>query len=262
MPIVLAAAGPLGLAIGSFLNVVIYRLPARVSLSRPGSSCPQCDHVIRARHNIPVFAWLALRGRCADCRAPISVRYPLVELLTAIVFIASAWKLGRDDLLPALPALWYFAAIGIALSLIDFDHHRLPNSIVLTAYPVLAVLLTGAAVVSGSPDALLRAGVGAALLFAFYFVIHIAAPRGLGFGDVKLAAVVGAVLAYVSYPTLAVGAFAAFLFGSVAGVVVLASRRGTRKTAVPFGPFMIIGALFALFFAAPIASVYASVVLV
>jgi leader peptidase (prepilin peptidase)/N-methyltransferase len=261
MPVVLAAVGPLGLAIGSFLNVVIHRVPARMSLVRPGSACPNCDHAIRNRHNVPVFGWLALRGRCADCQAPISARYPIVEFLTGALFVALVWRLAEDHLLAAAPALLYFLAIGIALSAIDIDHHRLPDVLVLSAYPVVTVLLTTGALLSGTPVALLRALIGGAALFAAYFVVHIAYPGGMGYGDVKLAGVVGGVLAYVSYPALLVGTFAAFLFATVAGSVLMAINHGGRKTAVPFGPFMVGGALFALFFAPAIAHAYASLAL-
>jgi len=135
MPVLLVFVALLGLAIGSFLNVVIYRVPRGESLISPPSHCPSCDRPIRNRHNVPVFGWLALRGRCADCQAPISPRYPLVEAATGLVFVAFAARLYSLDLLPALPAYLYFAAIGIALAMIDFDCHRLPNAIVLPSYP-------------------------------------------------------------------------------------------------------------------------------
>ena len=261
MTLLVIAIALLGLAIGSFLNVVIHRVPLRESLSRPPSHCPSCGHPIRNRHNIPVVGWLLLRGRCADCRNPISVRYPLVELATAALFVAVSVRLARLHLLAALPAYLFFAAAGICLTAIDLDVRRLPNAIILPAYPVLAALLTIAALVEHDPAALIRAGVGAAGLFAFYFVVAFIHPAGMGFGDVKLAGLVGGVLGFLSYPVLLVGAFAAFFIGSAVGLLVILSRRATGKTAIPFGPFMITAALLAFFAGGPISDLYSRLVL-
>jgi leader peptidase (prepilin peptidase)/N-methyltransferase len=240
-----ALAGIFGLAIGSFLNVVIYRVPAGESIVSPPSKCPQCGHEIRNRHNIPVFGWLVLGGRCADCANPISPRYPLVEFTTGILFAVFTLDVGK--LHWALAAYLYFTAAGLALAMIDIDHKRLPDAIVLPSYPVIAVLLTVAAGVDDNWWALARAGIGAAALFAFYFATAFAYPKGMGFGDVKLAGLLGGLLAYISWGTLVVGAFGGFLLGAVGGVLVLAARRGDRKTAIPFGPFMIAAAVIAVF---------------
>ncbi|HST46688.1 prepilin peptidase [Jatrophihabitans sp.] len=256
MWLVLVAVAVFGLAIGSFLNVVIYRVPAGQSLVTPGSHCPHCDAPVRNRHNIPVLGWLLLRGRCADCAAPISARYPLVELFTAVAFVAVSWRLEALDRLAGLPAWLYFTSIAIALAAIDLDCHRLPNAIVLPSYPVLAVLLAGTALAQQDYWPLLRAAIGAVALFGGYFALALAYPKGMGFGDVKLAGLVGAMLGWLSYPALLVGAFAAFLLGGVAGIAVLASRRGTGKTPVPFGPFMLAGVAIALYFARPLADGY------
>jgi leader peptidase (prepilin peptidase)/N-methyltransferase len=252
----LAVTALVGLAVGSFLNVVIHRVPSGGSLVRPGSHCPACGRPVRPRHNLPVLGWLVLRGRCADCAAPIGVRYPLVELATAVLFVAVTARLAGPHLLGALPAYLYLVAVGIALAVIDLDCRRLPDAIVLPSYPVVALLLTGSAAVRGDWWALGRAAAGALALFAFYFALAYAHPRGMGFGDVKLAGLLGGLLAYLSWVALVVGAFAGFLLGAVAGVVVIASRRGGRRTALPFGPFMIAGALVAVFAAAPIAGAY------
>jgi len=256
MPLVIVAAALIGLAVGSFLNVVIYRLPRGEPLSRPPSQCPNCGHAIRNRHNIPVVGWLLLRGRCRDCRQPISVRYPLVEFVTAALFVALAWWLADIDRPSAIPAYLFLAAIGVALAMIDFDTHRLPNAIVLPSYPVLAVLLAISAAIDSDWGALLRAVIGAISLYAFYFAIHFAYPVGMGFGDVKLAGLLGAALAYLSWPALAVGAFGAFLLGGLVGAVVILSRRGTGKTALPFGPFMIAATIVAIFVADPVWHTY------
>jgi leader peptidase (prepilin peptidase)/N-methyltransferase len=256
MPVLIAFTALLGLAVGSFLNVVIYRVPRGESLVKPSSHCPACGRPIRNRHNIPLFGWFILRGRCADCHAPISVRYPLVELVTAVLFIAVTARMSTLDLLPALPAYLYLVAIGIALALIDIDHHRLPNVIVLPAYPVVLALLTIAAAWQHDWSALLRAVESGAILYAFYFVLAFAYPAGMGFGDVKLAGILGGLLGYLSWSALLIGGFAGFLLGAVAGVAVMASGRGNRKTALPFGPFMIAGTLLAIFAAEPLWSFY------
>jgi leader peptidase (prepilin peptidase)/N-methyltransferase len=246
----------LGLAIGSFLNVVVHRVPRKESVVSPASRCPRCGAPIRARHNLPVVGWLILRGRCADCGAPISVRYPLVELGTGLLFAALAWRLDRLDLLPALPAYLWFAAAGVALALIDLELRKLPNAIVLPSYPVLAVLLTASAAWQHDWWPLARAGLGAVGLFGFFLLLVLIAPAGMGWGDVKLAGLLGGVLAYLSWSALLIGAFSGFLLGAVVGVAVMAAGRGSRKTAVPFGPFMIAGALLAIFFAEPLAAAY------
>ena len=256
MPILLVFTALLGLAIGSFLNVVIYRVPRGESLVKPPSHCPVCGQPIRNRHNIPVFGWLILRGKCADCHAPISVRYPLVELATGVVFVAITARMGALDLLPALPAYLYFASIGIALALIDIDSHRLPNAIVLPSYPVVLALLAISAAWQHDWHALLRAAEAGAALYAFYFVLAFAYPAGMGFGDVKLAGILGGLLGYLSWSALLIGGFAGFLLGAVVGVAVMASGRGNRKSALPFGPFMIAGTLLAIFAADPIWSWY------
>jgi leader peptidase (prepilin peptidase)/N-methyltransferase len=255
--VLVAVAFVFGLAVGSFLNVVAHRVPRGESLLRPGSRCPACGAPIRAWHNVPVLGWLLLRGRCADCRTPISPRYLVVELATGLLFAAVAYRVVDLDLVAAVPAYLYFTAIGVALTAIDLDVRRLPNAIVLPSYPVLAVLLTIAAAWHGDWWALARAGIGAAALFGFFFAVAFAYPAGMGFGDVKLAGLVGGVLAYLSWAALAVGAFAGFLLGAFVGVAIMLAGRGGRKTAVPFGPFMVAGALLALFIADPLATLYA-----
>ena len=247
-------AALLGLAVGSFLNVVIYRVPAGMSTVSPPSSCPQCGHEIRNRHNVPVLGWLVLRGRCADCGNPISARYPAVEFVTGALFVALTADLAT--LHWALAAFLYFAAIGVALAMIDFDHQRLPDKIVLPSYPVVAALLVLAAALNHDWGGLGRAAIGAAGLLVFYFAIAFAYPAGMGLGDVKLSGIIGGLLAYLSWGTFFVGAFGGFLLGAVVGAVVLATRRGDRKTAIPFGPFMIAATLLAVFVGPPVAHWY------
>lgn len=231
-----AFAGLLGLNIGSFLNVVAHRVPRGESVVSPPSACPDCGTEIRARHNVPVLGWLMLRGRCYDCGSAISARYPVVEAGTGVLFALTALRFGDD--LRLLPAYLCFAAIGVVLAVIDLDTRRLPNAIVLPSYLVLGALL----VLDGDLASLLRAAVGAAVLFGFFFAVAMAAPGGMGFGDVKLAGVVGGMTAYLSWGALLTGAFLGFLLGAVAGVLLMAASRAGRRSAVPFGPFMVLGA--------------------
>ncbi|HZX08854.1 A24 family peptidase, partial [Kribbella sp.] len=154
----------------------------------------------------------------------------------------------------ALPAYLWFVGAGVALALIDLDVRRLPNAIVLPSYPVLAVLLAGAAAWQHDWWALERAAIGAVGLFAFYLSLVLVYPAGMGWGDVKLAGLAGGVLAFLSWQTFLVGAFAAFLLGAIVGIAVLVSGRGGRRTALPFGPFMIGGVLLAVFAAVPLGS--------
>jgi leader peptidase (prepilin peptidase)/N-methyltransferase len=236
--LVVAVCGFLGLFIGSFLNVVIYRVPAGLSVVSPRSRCPRCETEIKAYDNIPVVSWLVLRGKCRSCGEPISVRYPLVELATGILFALTAWWLGP---VWELPAFLYLAAIAVALSMIDFDVKRLPDAIVLPSYGVALVLLLLPAVLDGRWDDLLRSVLAGLALFAFYFVLLLVYPSGMGFGDVKLGGVLGIYLGWVSWGLVVIGTFAGFVIGAVVGIVVIATRRGGRKTKVPFGPFMFMG---------------------
>lgn len=262
-----ALAGVLGAVVGSFLNVVIYRVPAGLSVVSPPSACPACSSPVRAYDNIPVLSWLILRARCRDCDAPISARYPLIELGTAVAFVVVAAMLGPQLVLgtPVLPlaaellvlgALLYLAAISIALAAIDLDVHRLPNTIVLPAYLVGGVALTVAAGATGDLESLARAAAGAGMLFAFYLVLALIAPRGMGMGDVKLAGVLGLFLGWFGWDALAVGALAAFLLGGLYGVILILARRARRTTGIPFGPWMLAGAWVGILFGEPIARGY------
>jgi leader peptidase (prepilin peptidase)/N-methyltransferase len=253
--ILVVVLGCFGLLVGSFLNVVIWRVPRGESVVHPRSRCPNCDAAIRERDNVPLVSWLLLRGRCRDCGAPISARYPLVELGTGVLFAALTWKIGEHW---ALPAFLYLAAISIALALIDIDVHRLPDALTLPSYPIAAVLLTAGALAAHEPFNLARAAIGGAALFALYAVLWFVYPRGMGLGDVKLAGVLGMYLGYLSWGALAVGAFFGFALGGVVGITLMAIGRATRKSKIPFGPFMLAGALAAVFFGSSIAHSYLS----
>ena len=256
----LVVVAVLGLAIGSFLNVVIYRVPRDESLLRPGSHCPRCDTPIRARHNVPLLGWLLLRGKCAACAAPISVRYPLVELGTAALFVAVTARFG---LTPELPAYLYLAAIAVALTMIDLDVKRLPNAIVLPSYVVGALTLLPIVFVTGDWWAAARALIAMAALWLFYFALFFLYPGGggMGYGDVKLAGVLGLYLGWLGWSSVLIATFAGFLLGGLVGALLMALRRAGRKSAIAFGPYMLAGALLAIFLAGPIATWYGSLLL-
>lgn len=236
----------LGLAIGSFLNVVVHRLPLGESLSTPRSRCTGCGVAIAAYDNVPVVSWIALGGRCRHCRAPISARYPVVEALTAATFAAVVAARGFDaGLLLELP----FAAVLIAVAAIDLDHRIVPNRILLPA-AVWAVAAGIPVWTDFMPEAL-AAGAGA---FAFLLLAALAYPAGMGMGDVKLAGVMGLYLGLEAVPALAV----AFVTGTVVGLAMIAREgRGARKKGVPFAPFLALGGLVALLVGEDLVSLYA-----
>ena len=224
--------GVVGAVVGSFLNVVIHRLPRGESVVKPRSRCPQCGAQIAGYDNVPVVSWLVLRGRCRHCGTRISPRYPGVELLTAVTFVAVALARGfDDDLVLELP----FVAALIALAGIDYDHKLLPNKIVypLAAFGVIATLLVDRSDLVEH----LVAGAGA---FAFLLAAVLAYPAGMGMGDVKLAGAMGLFLGVGVIPALLV----AFLSGSLVGLAILA-REGVsaRKKAIPFGVFLALGGI-------------------
>lgn len=242
-----------GLLIGSFLNVVIWRVPRGENLNHPGSHCPVCGHPIRPRDNVPVLSWLLLRGRCRDCGTSISPRYPAVELVTGICFALTGLTIGRSLLL--LPMLW-FVAVAIALFMIDIDVRRLPNAIVLPSWLVVAVGFAVVALVTGTWTDLWRSLLAGLASGVLYFGLAMAYPAGMGMGDVKLAVLLGLVLGWFGWPQVIVGFFAGFLFGAIWGLLAMAAGKAGRKSAIPFGPFMILGALFALLAAEPVVNWY------
>jgi leader peptidase (prepilin peptidase)/N-methyltransferase len=234
MPIFLTSLA--GLLVGSWLNVVAHRVPRGESIVSPGSHCPGCGMPVKARDNVPVLGWLALRGRCRACRARISVRYPLVEALTAVLAVAVVLvKHSAHDIVLGLTLV----AVLVPLALIDLDRRIIPNKITLPA--AVAALVIGLALrPSGVPEQLIAGG-GAA---GFLLVFALAYPRGMGMGDVKLAGVLGLYLGR----SVAMAMFTGVLAAAIVGAVIMA-RVGVekgRKTAVPFGPFLALGGIFGL----------------
>jgi leader peptidase (prepilin peptidase)/N-methyltransferase len=231
----LAFVAPLGLVIGSFLNVVAYRLPRGESLVKPRSRCTTCGTEVRALDNIPLLSWLALRGRCRHCSAQISPRYPVVELVTGVVFVLIAVARGASaELLLDLP----FAAMLIAVADIDLEHRIVPNRILA---PMAVWAIAASALVQ--PGKLPELLIAAAAAFAFLLLAALAYPAGMGMGDVKLAGVMGLYLGL----SVAPGMLVAFLTGSIVGIAILVRHgAGARKRGVPFAPFLALGGLVAL----------------
>jgi leader peptidase (prepilin peptidase)/N-methyltransferase len=252
--LVAAISGVYGLVIGSFLNVVIWRVPRKESIVKPASHCPSCETPIATRDNIPVFSWLFLRGRCRNCGGRISFRYPLIELLTAALFAAVGARFFDSW---ALPAYLVLAAGLIALSVIDLETFLLPNRIVYPVGIIGGVLLLFAAVVMGDWAEFFRALEGGAVAFAFFFLIHFLYPSGMGFGDVRLSFILGMFLGWLGWWYVAGGLFAGFFYGAVIGVGVMAveGARG-RKRQIPFGPFLAAGTMTFIFWGGPLIDWY------
>jgi len=230
-------AALLGAVVGSFLNVVSYRLPRHESLICPASRCPGCGADVKPYDNVPIFSWLLLRGRCRSCAAPISARYPIVEAITAALYAACVARFGTgaEVILPLV-----FVTLLVPVAAIDLEHRIIPNVLVgpaaVLALAVAAVLLS---------DSLPERLVAGAVAGGFLLLAALAYPSGMGMGDVKLAGVMGLFLGRAVGPAMLI----ALLAGTVVGVAIMA-RRGVaegRKTAVPFGPFLVLGSLVALF---------------
>ncbi|MGE5700883.1 MAG: prepilin peptidase [Arthrospira platensis] len=234
---VAAFTGLFGAIVGSFLNVVVYRLPRRESLVRPASRCPGCATPIKPYDNIPVVSWLLLRGRCRSCKTAIPARYPLVEGLTALLCLAAVMAGGSDATI-ALDVT--FILLLVPISLIDLEHRIIPNR--LTALGALLAVGIGIALdPSVEPERLIAgAAAGGALLLA-----ALAYPGGMGMGDVKLAAMMGLFLGSAVAPAMLIALLAGVAFGAF--VMARKGAREGRKTAVPFGPFLAFGSLVAIF---------------
>ena len=249
----------LGAAVGSFLNVVIYRIPAGLSLLYPPSRCPRCLHGLKAYDNVPVLGWLWLKGRCRYCRSPIAVRYPIVEAATGILFVWVYWAFGLSL---ATVGYWAFVSWLLALALIDLDTMTLPNS--LTQSGLLAGLTYQAIVgwtsggLSSATEHLLEAGLGAVVgILGFDLVIILGSiafgKTAMGGGDAKLAAMMGA---WLGWKLLLLASFLACAIGAFVGGGAIALKLISRRQHMPFGPFLAIGAVLALFFGEAIVSTY------
>lgn len=267
-----AVAALFGLAFGSFLNVVIHRLPLMLqrdwaaqcaelrgeapapaeplSLARPRSRCPQCGHGITALENIPVLSWVLLRGRCSACKAPISVRYPLVELMTGLLFAYAAWRFGFG--LAGLAALGFTAAL-IALTGIDLDTQLLPDDITL---PLLwaGLLVNLAGVFTDLKSAVIGAAAGYLVLWSVYWGFKLLTGKeGMGYGDFKLLAALGAWLGWKMLPLLVL---LSSVVGAVVGLSLIIFTRHGRNVPIPFGPYLAIAGLLTLYWGKSLTQAY------
>ncbi len=246
-----------GLLVGSFLNVLVYRLPRGLSVSTPPSACVKCGHPVRFYDNVPVLSWLLLAGRCRDCSAPIGWRYPAVEAGTGVLFAMIGWRYAVS---PLLVALLFVAATGVALALIDLEHQRLPFRITVPETAVTVFLLGADAVADGTRPlgvAAMSAGIWLAVYGGVWLVTS---GRGMGLGDVALAPLFGLVLGWLGWGASLVGLAGGFVIGAAVGVALIATRRAGRRSRVPHGPFMLAGAALGLFAGHPLWEAYLGLV--
>jgi leader peptidase (prepilin peptidase) / N-methyltransferase len=248
--IFLVYAGVAGLCIGSFLNVVIHRLPLGQSVVSPRSRCPKCGYSLQWYDNIPVLSWLMLRGRCRSCGAGVSIQYPLVELITGALFVLVVWMTPPG---PLVATRLLLVSSLVALFAIDLEHQILPNVITL---PGIAIgLLLSLIAPPGWKDALIGAALGGGILYAIAGAYYLwRREEGMGMGDVKMLAMIGAFLGWKAVlVTLVLASFA----GALIGVLLMAAQRGNMKFALPFGTFLALGAVAAMLVGDPLVAWYA-----
>ena len=234
-----------GACVGSFLNVVIYRLPKKESLIRPGSHCPACNSPIRWYHNIPIVGYLVLGGKCADCGEKFSARYAAVETLTGLLFVACYAAFGLTGAAAVYMAL---SSALVAVLFIDIDHFIIPDAITLPGIPIGLLCALFILPLSIS-DALIGVVVGGGILF----LIAVIAPQGMGGGDIKLLGMVGA---FLGWKSALITIFLGSLVGSVGGIIGMIALGKGRKSKIPFGPYLAIGAFLAMFFENEIIELY------
>jgi leader peptidase (prepilin peptidase) / N-methyltransferase len=241
---------PFGLAVGSFMTVAVHRLPKGESFVHPRSRCPACGAEISARDNVPVLSWLLLRGRCRRCGERISIVYPVLELVTAALVVLAAIRYPNPWQAVLVSGL---LALMPGIALIDLWHRIIPNRLMYPALLLFAPVVVLAWLIGDAADPA-RAGIGLLLYGGILFVVAVVS-RGMGMGDVKLAALTGLVLGSLGLRFVGVAAGAAILFGGLGGLVALAMGKG-RKSAIPFGPYLAAGAVVAGLWGEPIASWY------
>ena len=244
-------AAIIGLAFGSFLTVVVDRIPKKESIVSPRSRCPFCDAEIRNRDNIPVLSWLLLRGRCRDCHTRIPARYPVLEAATAALFTGAAVAYQQIYVVGIVCA---FCAVMLAVAAIDLEHRIIPNKITYPAIPAFAIAIVVGWIAGQDLDPV-RALIGGLAYGGSFLVIALIVPRGLGMGDVKLTTLIGLVMGSLGLRFVGVAAGGAILIGGVGGIIALLAGRG-RKSQVPYGPFLVVGAFVATFWGEPIATWY------
>jgi leader peptidase (prepilin peptidase)/N-methyltransferase len=245
-----------GLVFGSFLSVLIHRIPRKQSIVAPRSACPRCGATIGARDNIPVVSYILLRGRCRSCGGRIPLGYLLLELATAGLFAGAALRF--DSTYTAVVMALLFMVL-LAVSVIDVKHRIVPNRIVYPALIGFALLIAIGSIVEGQLD-VAAAGIGLLAYGGALLLVAILSPGGMGMGDVKLAALIGMVLGALGLRYVAVAAGLSILAGGLGAVALLVFTRATRKQAIPFGPYLAAGAIVAAFVAPSIASWYTGLI--
>ncbi|MGH2775899.1 MAG: prepilin peptidase [Actinomycetota bacterium] len=244
----------LGLIFGSFGTVAAHRIPRRETIVTGRSKCPNCGRQIKAHENVPVVSYLVLRGRCPGCGARISLRYPLTELATGVLFALAVVKFGVTITAVVYAAFFW---VLVVLTVIDLEHKLLPNRVV---YPTFVAGWAGiviAALVDGDTARLRSAALGAVVFGGFFFVVAFVYPAGMGGGDVKLAFVLGTFVGYAGgVGAVLAGMFASFLLGGVIGIIAMRVSGKGRKTQIPFGPFLALGSVIAVFLGERIAEGY------
>jgi leader peptidase (prepilin peptidase)/N-methyltransferase len=237
-----------GLLIGSFLTVVVDRVPRGASIVQPGSACGNCGLRLGVLDLVPVFSWLALRGKCRQCHTSIGIEPLVLEMSTSLLFGLMAWHFGWSWRLPAFCVL---VAGLVALSWIDLHTKRLPREITYTTAALGVPLLCVAAVVEHEPRRILTMLLGAAIALALMALIYWGSRGGMGDGDVRLSPLLGAYLGFLNPGLAPVGLFFGFFTGAIVGIVVMIVKHGDRRMAVPFGPFLALGTVLALFVGQP-----------
>ena len=230
-----------GAIIGSFLNVVIYRLPKKQSIAKERSHCPNCKKQIENLDNIPVLSYIALRGKCRNCKTRISFRYPLVEILTAAIWGVTVWRVGIH--LYTIGYLIFFSGL-IALSFIDFEHMLLPKKIIYATGGALIAFLVFSSVINEELNRVRDAAIVGVAYFAFFLLMWLATQqKAMGFGDVRLSFFLGLSMGYFGFVVSYAGLLLSFLLGSVIGIVFVAVTGKGRKAKIPFGPFLALGTI-------------------
>jgi leader peptidase (prepilin peptidase)/N-methyltransferase len=242
--LVLIACAVMGLLVGSFLTVVVDRVPRGGSVMAPPSACGACGHRLGPLDLVPVASWLVLRGRCRHCGTAIGVEPVVIELATATLFVLFGLRFGAD---PVLPAFCILAAALVALVWIDLRERRLPREITYTAFVLSSIVIVIAGLVDDQPERIWQAAFGAGLALTIMGLIYLGARGGMGDGDVRLAPLLGLHLGYLNPGIVPVGLFYGYLIGAVVGVAAMALGSAGRKTTLPFGPFLAAGTVVAVF---------------
>jgi leader peptidase (prepilin peptidase)/N-methyltransferase len=245
--------GVFGLLVGSFANVVIYRVPAGRSIVKPPSGCPVCGTRVRSIDNIPVVSWLLLRGRCRSCQASISPRYPIVEGLMGLLFAAIGLRFGISWTGIAQAIL---AAGLVVLAFIDLDHMLLPRKIVYVTLTLVAVALVAGAASGSQWHRLAVAAICGIVPWFLFFAINFIQPKALGFGDVRLALLIGFGLGWLGAAYAFLGFILASVLGAIVGVAMIAMGKAGRRTPIPFGTFLAAGAVLSALVGSPVVNWY------